>query len=53
MYISLGTYQEVENTETEHLERNAHVSVIVEPVEHLYTETKKKQRIIKMYRSIV
>lgn len=35
------THQKIEDAETEHLEREAHVSVVVEPVEHAHTQTTK------------
>lgn len=37
--ISEYTYQEVEDAEAEHLEGDAHVTVIVEPIQHLNAET--------------
>lgn len=40
------TYQKVEDAETEHLEGDTHMTVIVKPVQHLYAQTRIKRCIV-------
>lgn len=42
------TYQKVEDTQSEDIEWNAHMTMIVEPVEHWNTETVKKNDLENM-----
>lgn len=41
------TYQKIEYTEAEHLKGDAHMTVIVKPVQHLNAETKKDESGVK------
>lgn len=36
-------YQKVKDTESKQIEGNAHVTMVVEPVKHLYAKTSKKK----------
>jgi len=40
----LSTYQEVKYTKAKDVERDAYVAVVVEPVQHMHTQTVHKHR---------
>lgn len=39
----MKTYQKVEDTVSQHFKGYAHVAVVLEPIQHFYAETEKKQ----------
>lgn len=39
-YSKLDTYQKIENTQTQHLKRDTHMPMIIEPVKHFHAQAK-------------
>lgn len=41
-----NTYQKIEDTESEHFECDAHVSVVIEPIQHFDAQTANRTKVL-------